>query len=146
MGELGFCTIHDWFTNLSIQLIVDITTDTGLPYLLTRFLHNKFAEGIYLGARCYILYLDSGKLSLFISPFLYPLILVALIESRWRKFLWLIFLTMPIFFIMDPLKLDLSGRILIYRIFMMTFAVAGFIKAVLFVKRKSSGRYEASSA
>lgn len=137
MGELGFCNYHDILKAMSTQLLTDITTDGGWPIFLVRLLHNKIYYGAFYSLRCYLLYVDTMQLSLFISPVLYPFMLYALIGKKWRMRIWTAVLLMPILFIVFSWKIGLGEKIMVFKIVYSFVAFIGWIKLVnRFINKK----------
>lgn len=139
MGELGFCNINDILKSISTQLLTDITTDVGWPLFLIRMLHNKLYYGVFYSLRCYLLYLDTYQLSLFISPVLYPFIVYALYGKKWRKIIWFAVLLMPILYIYFSSRIGLGEKIVVFKIFYIFISILGLLKLVgvlLFRKKK----------
>lgn len=137
MGELNFCHLKDILAVVHNQLISDITTDTGLPLILIRILHNKLVGGLLNSFRCYVLYLDLGQVTRFVSPFLLPFMVFALLGKWKRKLIWTIVLIYPLVFILRGNFLNLGDKIMAFKIFFMTLSLVGFVKMVRTVNLKS---------
>jgi len=136
MGELGFCSIHDIQVYLTEQLRSDIFVDQNVPLLLVRMLHNKWLYTFGASLRCYLSFWDTITYSQVVSVFLLPLILYGLFARRWRRFLWLMQLVMPLFFLFNPLNLSLGEKIFWFRVYYVFLALVGFIKLVINFKSK----------
>lgn len=136
MGELNFCTISDILKFAFERLIVDLSLDLDLPYLLSRFYHNK---GLTLGfatLRCYFLYFDISQIIRFV-PFLFvPAIVYAFLRSSYRKWLFLTQLLMPFFFIFNVFDLNLAQRIHTFEAYYISIGVIGIVKYL--VNKKES--------
>lgn len=130
MGELNFCVLADITKAVYEQILNDLSTDTGVPYLVSRMLHNKLVQYPFQFGRCYLLYFDTKQLTVFTQIFLLPLVLYAFIEKSGRKILIVIQLFMPLFFIFNLLDLNLGARIEAFRWYYIGLALIGGIKLI----------------
>lgn len=131
MGEIGFCTTGDILKEVATLIISDITTDVDIPFFLIRALHNKPLYFFLTSLRCYFQYLDTTQLAIFVSPFLYPFIVFALLNKKWRRLILISFIFFPLIFIFNPFSWSLGTKIYIYQGYFMILAVVGFVKAFL---------------
>lgn len=131
MGELNFCTIGDIIKSAHDQLISDLSLDLGLPYLVSRILHNKILSGFFHTLRCYLLYFDAIQLGQFIPLIALPLIIYAFVSGKRKKTLILIQLLIPVFFIINPFNLSLGQKINLFQFYYLYLAIIGFGKLVL---------------
>lgn len=135
MGELNFCTIHDVWKLAFEQLINDLSTDLGLPYLLTRAFHNKLFPFIYAFLRCYFLYFDLSQIVRFVPRILIPLAAFAFWEPRFRKALIAVQIVFPFIFIFNPAHWSLGARINLFSAYYICLGLLGGIK--LLTKQRS---------
>jgi hypothetical protein len=136
MGELNFCTIGDIFKLIQIQLLSDVTSDAGIPLVVTRILHNKLYYTLFFGARCYSLYFDLTQIASYIAPILLPFIFYAIFSKTWRTYILTFFFCTPIFMILFFGKISLQNKILIFQIFYLIIAVIGCLKIWRDVRKK----------
>ena len=135
MGELNFCVFHDIIKTAYEQLINDLSTDLGLPYLVTRLFHNKVFSLIFASLRCYFLYFDLTQLARYVPRILIPLIGYAFWDKRFRKIIVPAQTLIPFFFIFNPLHLSLGGRIETFGIY---YSVLGLIGGIKLLTRRQS--------
>lgn len=131
MGELGFCTINDIVTTVATSLLSDITTDGGIPLWLVRVLHNKAIAYFTATWRCYFLHLDVTHITQDVSPILIPFIIGTILIAPGRKYFAALLLLFPLFLMINPLHLPLTGntgRIFVTSYFFSFLAVTGAIK------------------
>lgn len=130
MGELNFCTIGDILKTTYESLIGDLSLDLKLPYLASRYFHNKVSAGIFHSLHCYFLYFDTRQLGRWVPLIFLPFILYAFLQPRWRKALIIIQLLMPVFFIFNPLRLDLTQRKDLFSLYYMVIGAVGIVKFI----------------
>lgn len=131
MGDLGFCQSGDIVTAVFRQLLADFSSDGGVPLFVVRALHNKIIAYFILTLRCYIGYFDTEMLFGFVSSFLLPFLFSAALLPKFRRVLLSLLLLIPLFFIFNPLRLDLGARISSYTWFFMLMAIIGCLKLIL---------------
>lgn len=134
MGELGFCTVSDILKSVSVQILSDITTDVGIPIWLVRLLHNKVVSTVFYSLRCYLLYTDVNQLTFFLPVVLFPFIIYAFWEKRWRKIIISGHIIFPLFFILNYLNLNLQIKIMIFRYYYIILGLTGIVKCLLHLK------------
>lgn len=127
MGELGFCTLADIIKKVQDQLLTDLAIDGNTPYLLSRFLHNKFFSYPFHTLHCYTQYFDIKQISL-IVPFVFiPFILLAFFNRKMRKSILISLALLPLFFILNPFHLNLQIKIILFQVYYVLVAVVGII-------------------
>lgn len=131
MGELGFCTIKDIINLVSQHIGADIAADTGIPFTIIRFLHNKPFYFIFFFLKCYFQYLDVVQIDRFLPILIIPLVFGGLIGKIWRKMMLTILLLFPLILIFNPLKLNLQSKILTFQGFYIFFGITSFVKLLL---------------
>ena len=131
MGELGFCTIPDILKQIQTQFIIDITTDSNMPISFMRILHNKLFYGLFFTLRCYFGYLDPFQVLRFTSPIILALVIYAIIEKRYRKIILITIFIMPVFFILNPLRINLEAKIMYYKYYFWIIAMIGLVKIIV---------------
>ena len=127
MGELGFCHLKDLLSTINTALVSDITTDSGIPIFLVRMVHNKIWYWFLFSSRCYLSYLDPGRIFYNVSPFLMPFIIASFTAKKWRKLtvsLWLLF---PLVGFTQFQQFNLGTKINLFRFFYMSLSIIGFI-------------------
>ncbi|OGG00045.1 hypothetical protein A3D78_06555 [Candidatus Gottesmanbacteria bacterium RIFCSPHIGHO2_02_FULL_39_14] len=136
MGELGFCHYSDVFQAVTGGLISDITADSGVPIFLVRSLHNKLLYMVIYSLKCYLIYFDFSQVLKFISPFLLPFIIYALLGEKGRKRVILLFLVFPIIFIFLLKNLQIGTKIYVFQGFYITIGIIGCLKIVINARRR----------
>ena len=139
MGELNFCTLADILKTAGENLSSGISSDTGLPFILIRLLHNKLSAFGVTFLRCYQLYFDIKQLTFHLPLIFLPLILFAFIGRKGWISLIAVQLAMPLMFIFNPLHLNLEQKIGLFRVYYGVLAVIGLAKLIKnYVRRNSS--------
>ncbi len=136
MGELNFCTLADIIKYAHDGLILDLSLDRNLPYLVSRLLHNKLWAYLMSGLRCYFLYFDLWQISKFVFLLFIPFVIYAFIDGRYRKYLLTVQFFFPLLFILNPLHLTLGQRINVFGIYYTVLGIFGVIKLLT---RKKTG-------
>lgn len=132
MGELNFCLLKDILKEVVTQISTNIPMDKGLPFWLIRLLHNKINTFIFNFSRCYFLYFDLTQITNYVPFILLPFVFLSFIAKRYRKIKLMVLFLFPLIHILDPLKLNLGTRILMFQIFYM---LAAFYGMYLFYKK-----------
>jgi len=141
MGELGFCHLKDLLSAITTALVSDITTDGGIPIFLVRMVHNKIWYWFLFSSRCYLAYLDPGRIFYNVSPFLMPFVIALFTGKKWRKFTVSLLLLFPIVGITLFQEFNLGTKINLFRLFYMFLSITGFVKVIsLILKTKRSGK------
>ena len=132
MGELNFCTAADIFKIAYENAISQLSKDVAFPFLVSRFFHNKIFSFIHNILRCYILYFDTKQLGRWVPLIFLPFIFFALIAKGGRKWIWSIQIMMPIFFIFNPLHLELGAKLIWFKMYYETVGTLGIVKCGIF--------------
>ena len=127
MGELGFCHLKDLLSVITTALVSDITTDGGIPIFLVRMVHNKIWYWFLFFSRCYLSYLDPGRIFYNVSPFLMPFIIASFIGKKWRKLTLFLLLLFPLVGFTQFQQFNLGTKINLFRFFYMSLSIIGFI-------------------
>lgn len=138
MGELSFCNYSDIRPFVLAILETDISGDRGVPFLLIRMLHNKILYTVLFSIKCYLNYFDFAQILSFVSAFLVPFILFAIIERRWRKQIIIFTLIIPVIFIFLFKNLEIGWKIYIFQEVYILLAFTGAIKVIKKVIFKNS--------
>jgi len=146
MGELGFCHLKDLLSTINTALVSDITTDSGIPIFLVRMVHNKIWYWFLFSSRCYLSYLDPGRIFYNVSPFLMPFVIASFSGKKWRKLAVSLLLLFPIFGITQFQLFNLGTKINLFRLFYMFLSIIGFINLVPKVIRANGFRKRRSKS